>query len=224
MRMRAAAQECYRVCTVWFNQHFHPFMRQVRDAIRSGELGNVLHVHWHVGTYITLLNSGSRYQADMECALFLDYVHQPDLLYWWLGRRPLAVYALGLRGGDLPLQSTPNVAAVTLEYANGLLATIHLNYVQLPQRAYCEVIGDKKWLLVDMMTGVVRTGSLDGASETQTTVTVERDAMYEAEHQAFLDAVDGQRPPESPAEDAIVSQEMVAAAMASWRRQRRVRL
>ena len=48
--------------------------------------------------------------------------------------------------------------------------------------------------------------------------------MYEAEHEAFLDAVAGKRPPESPAEDAIVSQEMVAAAITSWRRQRRVRL
>jgi predicted dehydrogenase len=223
-RMLEAVRASDRVFSVGFNQHFHPVMRQARDAIRSGELGNVLHVHWHVGTYITLLNSGSRYQADMECALFLDYVHQPDLLYWWLGRRPVAVYTAGLRGGDLPLQSTPNVAAVTLEYGGGLLATIHLNYVQFPQRTACEIVGDKKWLLVDMMTNVMRTGSLADGTETQASFAFERDEMYEAEHQAFLDAVDGKRPPESPAEDAFVSLEMATAAMRSWRLGRRVRL
>lgn len=223
-RMMAAAQASGRVFTVGFNQHFNVAMRQARDAIRSGELGNVLHVHWHVGTYITLLNSGSRYQSTMECALFLDYVHQPDLLHWWLGRRPSAVYTAGLRGGDLPLQSNPNVAAVTMEYDGGALATIHLNYVQFPQRAFCEIIGDKKWLLVDLMNNTIRTGALEGGAETQSSFSMERDEMYVAEHQAFLDAIDGKRPPESPADDAIVAQEMVMATMKSWRLGRRVRM
>jgi hypothetical protein len=223
-RMLAAARTSGPIFSVAFNQHFHPVMRQVRDAIRSGELGNVVHVHWHVGTYITLLNSGSRYQANMECSLFLDYAHQPDLLHWWLGRKPAAVYASGFRGGDLELQSTPNVAALTLEYDGGLLATIHLNYVQNPQRAGCEVIGDKKWLSIDMQASVIRASTPDGQSETQSSFAVERDSMYEAEHQAFLEAVEGTRLPESPADDAIVSQEIIAAAISSWRRQRRVRL
>lgn len=223
-RILRAAQASDRVFSVGFNQHFSPAMRHVRDAIRSGELGNVLHVHWHVGTYITLLNSGSRYQATMECALFLDYVHQPDLLHWWLGKRPTAVYTAGLRGGDLPLQSNPNVAAVTLEYDGGALATIHLNYVQFPQRTYCEIIGDKKWLLVDLMNNTMQTGALEGGAETHASFSFERDEMYVAEHQAFLDAIDGKRPPESPAEDAIVAQEMAMATMKSWRLGRRVRL
>ena len=184
----------------------------------------MLHVHWHVGTYITLLNSGSRYQADMEGALFLDYVHQPDLLHWWLGRRPTSVFAAGLRGGDLALQSTPNVAAVTLEYDGGTLATIHLNYVQHPESAACEVIGDKKWVHVDLKANVMRTGSFAGVAETQSSFTFERDEMYRAEHAAFLDAADGKRVPESTAEDAIVSQETVAATIRSWRLRRPVRL
>jgi predicted dehydrogenase len=223
-RMLAAAQASDRILNIGFNQHFHPIMRQVRDAIRSGELGNVVHVHWHIGTYITLLNSGSRYQASMEAALFLDYVHQPDLLYWWLRRRPTAIYAAGIRGTDLELQSTPNVADVTLEYGGNLLATIHLNYVQQPERQSCEIIGDKKWMLVDAKKNILRIGTHESQAEAESAFAFERDCMYEAEHQAFLDAVDGKRAPESPADDAIVSQEMVAAAIQSWRRQRRVRL
>jgi predicted dehydrogenase len=223
-RMLAAAMASERIFSVGFNQHFHPVMRQVRDAISAGELGHVLHVHWHVGTYTTLLNSGSRYQADMEGALFLDYVHQPDLLHWWLGRKPTSVYACGLRGGDLELQSMPNVAAVTLEYDPGTLATIHLNYVQHPESVACEIVGDRKWVRVDVKANVMRIGASAGATETQTSFAFERDAMYEAEHQAFLAAVDGKRVPESPAEDAIVSQETVDATIRSWRLKRPVRL
>ena len=51
-----------------------------------------------------------------------------------------------------------------------------------------------------------------------------RDDVYRLEHQAFLDAVDGKRPPESPAAAAIVSMEIVDAALRSWREQCRVPL
>ncbi len=223
-RMVDAAKASASVFSVGFNLHFHPATRQIRDMIRSGELGQVVHVHWHIGTYRTLLNSTSRYQATVAGALFLDYVHQPDLLHWWLGRKPTTVYASGLRAGSLELQSTPNVAAVTLEYDRHLLATIHLNYIQHPERATCEVIGDKKWLFFDMKANLIRIGACDDESETENTFAFQRDSMYEAEHQAFLDAIDGKRSPESPAEDAIVSQEIVEAAIDSWRRQRPVRL
>jgi len=45
-----------------------------------------------------------------------------------------------------------------------------------------------------------------------------------AEHQVFLDSVDRKRSPESPAEEAIVSMQIIEAAMASWRQQQRIEL
>lgn len=223
-RMLAAAQASDRVFCVGFQQHFNPALQRVRDLIQAGTLGTLLHVYWHIGTYRTLLNSGSRYQAHVEGALFLDYVHQPDLLYWWLGRKPSAVSAYGVRGGALELQSDPNVVDMVLEFDKEMLAIIHLNYVQHPERAFCEVMGDKKWLSFDMKTNTLRTGVHESESESSLSFSFERDVMYEAEHQAFLDAIAGKRPPESPAEDAIVAQEIVAAALESWRQGKRVRL
>ena len=112
-------------------------------------MGRILSLHFHVGTYLTLMNSISRHQAEVEGAIAMDYAHQPDLFYWWLGKMPVRVYAAGCRGGDLPLQSNPNLMAVTLEYEEPLIATIHMNYLQHPDRGACEVIGDRGWALFD---------------------------------------------------------------------------
>jgi predicted dehydrogenase len=48
--------------------------------------------------------------------------------------------------------------------------------------------------------------------------------VYQEEHQAFLDSVDGKRQTESPAEDALVSQEIIEAGLQSWRKGERVTL
>ncbi|MDE2756175.1 MAG: Gfo/Idh/MocA family oxidoreductase, partial [Acidobacteriota bacterium] len=60
-------------------------------------------------------------------------------------------------------------------------------------------------------------GNRDPESETVRTFELERDPLMADEHQAFLDAVDGRRPPESPARESIQSMRIVEAIIRSWR-------
>ena len=221
-RMAEVAADGGPVLDFGFNLHFHPGLRRLKDLITSGELGEVLHVQCRVGTYGTLVNSVSRHQANLEGALLFDYVHQPDLLHWMLGAEPRGAYTAAVLGGNLPLRSDPNVLSLTLDYNRPLLATIHLNYVQMPQRHEYEVVGDRAWAILDMETNRLRIGRREEQAETVETLSVERDKLFENEHQAFLDAVDGRRGPESPASSAIVSMRIADAAMRSLKQSQRV--
>jgi predicted dehydrogenase len=223
-RMVDAAVTGRALLSIGFHLHFAPPIVRVRDLIRSGELGNVLHAHCRMGTYITLLNSLSRYQRDMPGALLFDYAHQPDVLNWWLGRRPLGVYAAGGQGGDLEHTSNPNYVASTIDYEDGLIATIHLNYVQMPQRHEYEVVGDKAWALVDLDAATVTIGDRVTQTCRVERLDAERDPHYVAEHQAFLDAIAGMRPVESPATEAMVSMRIIDATLRSLRERTRVAL
>ena len=78
--------------------------------------------------------------------------------------------------------------------------------------------------MFDLNTGRLRVGRRASAAESQEEFPVERDPMYAEEHAAFLDAVAGRRAPESPAGDAIVSLQIIEAALASWRSGARVAL
>ena len=86
--------------------------------------------------------------------------------------------------------SRPNFIAVHCDYARPLLATIHLNYAQMPERHEYEIVGDEAWALYDFNTGRLRIGRRAAAAETTEDFPVERDPMYAAEHEAFLAAAE----------------------------------
>ena len=216
-RMKAAADRSQAVFGVGFQLHFHPGARRLKELIDAGELGAILHFHCRVGSYITLLNSISRYQATLEGALLLDYAHQPDLLCWMLAQEPCGVFMCGAQGGDMQFSSSPNVLALTCEYDGPLISTVHLNYVQMPERHEYEVVGDRGWALCDMNGGLIRVGKRESKSERREIVSTERDPVYRAEHQAFFDAIDGKRKPESSAADGLISLRIIEAAIRSWK-------
>lgn len=218
-RMVRVAKETKRVLDIGFTMHFHPGVRRVKEMIDSGQLGRILHVHWHIGTYDTLANSTSRHQAGVYGALIMDYAHQPDLLYYWLRKIPISVWAYGAQGARLPLYSNPNVISITLKYDGPLIATINLNYVQCPQRAYCEIVGDRAWVCLDLQCSLLTVGLRHEPTPMAIPMPVDRDSLFQAEHQAFLDATQGLRLPESPPQQALHSMRIVEAAIRSLRSQ-----
>ena len=222
--MLQAERETGRVLTIGFQLHFNPGLRRLRELVTGGELGTVVHLHCRVGSYITLVNSRSRYQGRVEGALLMDYTHQPDLLYWMLNEAPTGVFASGGQGGVPELTSNPNFINLNCDYARPLIGTIHLNYLQMPERHEYEIVGDRGWAMFDLNTGRLRRGQRSDSREWIEEFGVDRDPVYAAEHQAFLEAVAGLRTSESPAREAMVSMQIIEAAMTSWRSGRRVAL
>ena len=223
-RMKQAADASGRVLGIGFMLHFHPGLMMLKEVVQEGTLGTILHAHARVGTYVTLVNSLSRYQATQEGALLFDYAHQPDILYWLLKKRPTAVYASGTEAGAMELSSNPNVVAMNFEYDGELISSIHLNYVQMPQRHEYELVGSLGWAVLDVDGGTLRIGRREDSSVTTRTFTVERDSLYRTEHTVFLEAVAGKRPPETSAEDGMVSTAICEAALRSWKERQRVEI
>jgi predicted dehydrogenase len=204
--------------------HFWKGMTLLKEMIESGSLGNVLHVGARVGTYVTLVNSVSRYQARQPGSLFFDYSHQPDLFFWLTGLAPKSVSVVAFERGDLEFSSDPNVADIICEYDAALITHLHLNYVQAPQRHEYEVVGDEAWALVDFDHGGIRIGRRRERTIETRTLTHERDDIFRLEHEAFFDAADGKREPETSARDGMVSTAVCEASMRSYRSGRKVGL
>ena len=222
LRMRQAADRARTVFNVGFYLHFWYGMERMKQFLQAGAAGRVLHAHARVGSYATLVNSASRYQAVQPGSLFFDYAHQPDLFYWLLGRAPDTVWAAGFQGGGMELGSSPNVADMVCEYSGGLIATVHLNYVQLPERHAYEITGDRGWIEADFFGGWIRYGSRDRATAETESFVQQRDDIFRAEHDAFFAAVDGLRAPETSAADGLVSTAVCEAAVQSWQSGERV--
>lgn len=223
-RMAAAARKSGRVLDIGFQLHFHPGLRRLKELIETGMLGVIAHLHCRVGSYVTLVNSRTRYQQTLEGALMLDYAHQPDLLHWLLRAIPLGVYTAGVHLDRPELHSNPNVLSLTFDYEQPLLGTLHLNYLQAPERHEYEIVGDEGWAVLDLAALRLTIGRKADARTWVESFEVSRDSLYLAEHQAFLDAINGKAAPESPPDEAMVAVRMVAAAFSSWKTKKRALL
>lgn len=211
------------VLTFGFHLHFHPAIRRIRELATSGRLGALAHFSAHVGSHITLVNSASRYQAEMRGSLLLDYTHQADLAFLLLGQRPSGVYAIGLDVPGQEFASSPNVVSMICDYPGPIGSMVHLNYLQDPDRDDCELVGTAGWAKYDWKEGLLRWG-VSGLPEVSETIRSDRDDVYRAEHQAFLDAARGIANPESPLRSAVVSLEVAHAALKSIDSGKRVAL
>jgi len=223
-RMKQAANRASTVLNIGYYLHFWHGMVRLKQMISGGHLGDVLHAHARVGSYTTLVNSISRYQSEQPGSLFFDYAHQPDLFYWLLNAVPASVWVAGFQGGALDLISAPNVADVICEYDSHLITTIHLNYLQMPERHEYEIVGDRGWATVDFFTGILRYGIRQDKQVREEIFVQDRDDIFRAEHRAFFDCVEGRRRPETSAEDGLISTAICEAALHSWRSRERVRL
>lgn len=204
-KMKKASDSSGKVLNIGYMLHFLPAMIRLRELIQNKTLGNILHIHARVGTYITLVNSLSRYQAHQTGSLFLDYSHQPDIFYWLTGETPKTVFVTAFQAGEIELSSNPNVAIIVCEYESRLVSTLHLNYVQMPQRHDYEITGDKAWAALDFETGEIKIGLREEQEVLTENYKYERDDLYRAQITAFLEAVKGKLQPETSAADGLVS-------------------
>ncbi len=202
-----------KILSFGFHLHFHPALRRLKQIIDTKVLGELVHLSCHVGSYQTLEFSRSRYQKDMFGALLLDYVHQPDLMFWLSGQKPLSVYATGARGGHKALSSDPDLISMLYSFGGNFSAHVHQNYLEHPEVHRYHAVFSGGSVLIDLLAGSLQLH--DGSAVVDEGFKVDRDAVYRDEHQAFFDAIAGKRNAESPIEEAGMSQVAQAAALRS---------
>lgn len=214
-KLAYAASQSSAIVHIGFHLHFHPGLMRLKELISKGKLGTILHAHCRVGSYITLVNSASRYQETTEGALLMDYAHQPDILYWLLQLAPKSVHVTAGKSGSMEFTSNPNFLAMTSTYDQPMISTVHLNYIQMPERHEYEIVGDEGWALLDGNTGELRIGYKSANKELHEHFPFERDQMYRDEHTAFLEAITGDRSPETSIQDGLISMRIIDAALTS---------
>jgi predicted dehydrogenase len=209
-------QESSLHVNIGFHLHFHKGLVSVKKQIEEGLIGEIIQLDARVGTYITLKNSVTRYQADQKGSLFGDYTHQFDLLYWLTGKKPLQMLMLASERCGMELSSDPNVADILFRFADPFQAHIHLNYVQMPQRHSYEITGTKGWVYLDAENMYADIGSLQDNLVYRVHFSQDRDDMYREEHRLFFKSIiDGTRQ-ESPIEDALISTAIYETAMRTY--------
>jgi len=90
-----------RSLRVTFNYRYSPPRSQVKELLRDGVIGEILSVdfHWLLDTYhgADYYRRWHRRKANSGGLLVHKATHHFDLVNWWIGSRPVEVFATGAR-------------------------------------------------------------------------------------------------------------------------------
>lgn len=212
-----------RPLLVGYNLRYHPGLRRVKELLDSGAIGTVRHARIHFGAYLPDWRPGMDYRngyaarRDTGGGVILDASHELDYACWLFGS-PVAVSCVAQNTGALEIE-TEDVADLTVTFASGMQAVIHLDYLDREYSRWCSITGDKATANWNFATDFVWLRNGTAAAKA-----VDPDDMYRAELKHFLACLRGEEQPLCTGEDGLLALRLALAARESAETGKVVRL
>ena len=139
---------------VGYNLRYLPALVELKRRIEMGELGRLHHIRIESGHYLPDWRKGSDYRENVSAnrelggGALLELSHELDYLTWIFGQFDLA-YCISSNSGQLEIDVEDRVD-ITLSRSDGLVAQIHLDFLQREPCRYCKIIGEAGALYLDV--------------------------------------------------------------------------
>lgn len=132
---------------VGFQFRYHPGLLRIKDLLEQAAIGKPLAVRAHWGEYLPGWHPWEDYRqgysarADLGGGVTLTLSHPLDYLGWLFGDVQ-SLWAFTARSGSLDMD-VEDQAEIGLRFANGVLGSVHLDYLQRPRSHHLEIIGSR---------------------------------------------------------------------------------
>lgn len=199
---------------------FNERLVSLKNRVDRGDLGNIICVESIIGEHIADYHPEEDYRlsytarAELGGGVLLTQIHQIDWLNWIFGPFE-SVFATGGHASDLEIDVEDN-ATYMLRTPDGLPTIGHLNYLQRPKRAGITVTGTNgrlEWNLFEN-TLTVTSGPNHSTAETERSH-YDRNAMFVAAMEDFLNSMQNSSAPKSALSDAREALQIVDAIKSS---------
>ena len=229
-QLKAVVQHNQVKAFVGFQFRFHPGLKQVSRHLAEGLIGNPVSVRAHWGEYLPAWHPWEDYRQgysarpDLGGGVVLTLCHPLDYLRWLFGEVQV-LWAFTGNQGELGLQ-VEDTAEIGLRFANGVLGSVHLDYIQRPPAHWLEIIGTRGTIRWDYYKSSVVYSQLPDVSEPQSTESAQltalqiseiRNQMFLDEMRHFLGVLRDKEQPVCNLEDGVRSLELVLAIHSSAR-------
>lgn len=218
---------------VGYQFRFHPGLQQARRLLMEGRIGKVFSAHAHWGEYLPGWHPwedsrlGYSARAELGGGVVLTLSHHLDTLRWLLGE-VAEVWAFTGRLSQL-VEDVEDNAEIGLRFAQGALASVHLDYCQRPPENYLEIVGDLGTLRWDNTSASLTLQNSDGMGESEIHAYppppgFNRNQLFLAEMRHFLQVVRGEAESICDLQDGLQTLDLALAALQSAQQQRLVKL
>jgi predicted dehydrogenase len=132
---------------VGYNLRFHPGLVRFRELLQQGAVGRPVGARAEAGEYLPDWHPWEDYRTsysgrrDLGGGALLTFSHELDSLCWVLGA-PTRVVAMAAHASSLEID-TDDVAELVLQFPNGPLASVHVDYLRRPPSRSLEIVGEE---------------------------------------------------------------------------------
>jgi predicted dehydrogenase len=199
-----------------FQFRFHPTLRQVRQWIALGEIGEVVSIRAHWGEYLPGWHPDEDYRRgysarrDLGGGVILTLCHPFDYMRWLVGD-VVEVTAMAARGSGLDVD-VEDTAHVALRFASGALGSVSLDYSARPPSHELQIIGRNGRIHWTETDGVAWLQSGAARTAARPPRTFDRNTMFVDEIRHFLACVAGEAAPVCRFEDGLAALRVALAA------------
>jgi predicted dehydrogenase len=206
------------ITMVGCNMRFHPGPAQIKRLLDEHAIGKPLAARIQAGSYLPNWRPGTDYRRSYSAAtergggVLLDCIHEIDLALWYFGPGSLRC-AVTLPATSIDL-SVEGLAELLIQHHNGVLSSVHLNFIQRDYRRGCQIIGSDGSLYWDFAAGTVRQYNAAGepAERFKQPIDWAINQMYRDELRYFLDCVTKQTTTFSTLDHGLAALELALAA------------
>lgn len=214
----AAIRKRQLVAMVGCQFRFHPLLADLRAMMRRGLLGSIAGAAAEYGEYLPgwhpWEDHRNSYSARRELGggAILTLIHPLDYLFHLFGdwRRVQALV------GRVPSLGTPageDWSDINVEFVNGVVAHVHVDYVQRPATHRLSVVGDRGRAICDFEAGDLRCWPAQGEMIVRRIPDgFERNTMFLNAMHHFLSCVQDRAEPRIPVADGIAVLKMALEA------------
>jgi predicted dehydrogenase len=141
------AKQRERQLMVGYNLRFHPGLMRIKELAQHHAIGKLVSARAEMGEYLPDWHPWEDYRhgysarRDLGGGPVLTFSHELDALCWILGA-PRRVTGVATRASSLEVD-TEDVAELVLQFADGPLASAHVDFVRRPPRRCLEMVGEE---------------------------------------------------------------------------------
>ncbi len=220
-RLLEEAEARGRSILVGCNLRFFKPLQRVKALVEEGRIGRVLSVRAQCGFYLPFWQPGTDYRQTYRAhaaqggGILLDAIHDFDYLRWIFGE-VREVFGSVERLSDF-LTDVEDFGEVTLRFASGVIAQLHLDYLQRSYRRNCEVIGERGVIVWDYIDRCVTlfTEERDRWEGFGEPIDFNHNEMFIEEIAHFVRCLEGREAPIVDGRDALRTLRVVDAAKTS---------
>lgn len=230
-KLIAEAKKRGLIVYVGYHLRFHPLLQKVHSWVHDKRIDTILSARVEMGEYLPGWHPWENYKksyasrADLGGGVILTQSHDLDYLFWLFGKAH-RVSSFGGQKNTLKI-SAEDLAEILIEFRSGVVASVHMDYLQYPAKRVLEIIGTKGSILWNMAEKSVELRMFSPSKKTTVHMEpkdFERNDMFIAEMRHFIRATCGKEPALVDAEAGRESLRIAIAAKTSMKKHATVKI